>query len=94
MGDVVSANLAAAAADVSGAFNIGTGRQTTVLELAEALGEIAGREFEPELAPERPGEVRHIALDYTRARELLGWEPKVGLREGLELTLDSVRSPA
>jgi UDP-glucose 4-epimerase len=46
------------------------------------------------MAPERPGEVRHIALDYTRAREELGYEPKVDLREGLELTLQSVRAQA
>jgi UDP-glucose 4-epimerase len=94
VGDVVAANLAAAASEASGPFNIGTGRQTTVLDIVEALSQIGGREFEAELAPERPGEVRHIALDYTRAREELGWEPKVELREGLALTLQSVSSPA
>ena len=46
------------------------------------------------MAPDRPGEVQHIALDYTRAREELGYEPKVGLDEGLEITLQSVRSSA
>jgi UDP-glucose 4-epimerase len=78
----------------NGAFNIGTGRQTTVLAIVEALGQIGGRDFEAELAPERPGEVRHIALDYTRAREELGYEPKVDLRDGLERTLRSVSSSA
>ena len=92
VGDVVAANLAAAESDATGPFNIGTGRQTSVLDLVEALGAIAGRAFEPELAPERPGEVRHIALDYTRAREQLGYEPQVGLRDGLERTLQSVSS--
>jgi UDP-glucose 4-epimerase len=91
VGDVVAANLAAAESEATGPFNIGTGRQTTVLDIVEALGEIAGRDFEAELAPERPGEVRHIALDYTRAREELGYEPKVDLREGLALTLRSVQ---
>jgi UDP-glucose 4-epimerase len=90
--DVVAANLAAAESEATGPFNIGTGRQTTVLDIVEALGQIAGRDFEAELAPERPGEVRHIALDYTRAREELGYEPKVDLREGLELTLQSVQA--
>jgi UDP-glucose 4-epimerase len=93
VGDVVAANLAAAESEATGPFNIGTGRQTTVLDIIEALGEIAGRDFEAEFAPERPGEVRHIALDYTRAREQLGYEPKVGLREGLERTLQSVSPP-
>jgi UDP-glucose 4-epimerase len=91
--DVVAANLAAAESQATGPFNIGTGRQTSVLDIVEALGAIAGRDFEAELAPERPGEVRHIALDYTRAREQLGYEPKVDLREGLEQTLQSVSSP-
>jgi UDP-glucose 4-epimerase len=94
VGDVVAANLAAAESQATGAFNIGTGRQTSVLDIVEALGEIAGRDFQAELAPERPGEVRHIALDYTRAREQLGYEPKVGLRDGLERTLQSVSSSA
>jgi UDP-glucose 4-epimerase len=91
VGDVVAANLAAAEADGAGPYNIGTGRETTVLELVETLAEIGGRPFEPEHAPERPGEVRRIAIDPARAREELGWEPRVGLREGLERTLDSLR---
>jgi UDP-glucose 4-epimerase len=91
VGDVVAANLAAAASNATGPFNIGTGRATSVLDLVEALAEIGGRDFEAELAPERPGEVRHIALDYSRAREELGFEPKVDLRQGLEITLQSVQ---
>ena len=94
VGDVVDANLAAAESDATGAFNIGTAREVSVLDVVEALGQIAGRGFEPEFAPERPGEVRHIALDYTRAREELGYEPKVDLREGLERTLQSVSASA
>jgi UDP-glucose 4-epimerase len=92
VGDVVAANLVAAESDASGAFNIGTGRESSVLDLVEALAQISGGEFQAELAPERPGEVRHIAIDYTRAREELGWEPKVGLGEGLKRTLESVSS--
>jgi UDP-glucose 4-epimerase len=92
VGDVVAANLTAAESDASGAFNIGTGREASVVDLVEALAKIAGGEFEAEFAPERPGEVRHIALDYTRAREELGWEPQVDLDAGLRRTLDSVKS--
>ncbi|HYZ28445.1 MAG TPA: SDR family NAD(P)-dependent oxidoreductase [Thermoleophilaceae bacterium] len=94
VGDVVAANLAAAVSGATGPFNIGTGRETSVLDLVAALGKIAGRDFEPEFAPERPGEVQHIALDYTRAREELGYEPKVWLNEGLERTLRSISSSA
>jgi UDP-glucose 4-epimerase len=93
VGDVVAANLAAAAPGVDGAgpYNVGTGRETSVLELVEILREISGREFEPVFEPERPGEVQRIAIDPSRARAELGWEPHVELREGLQLTLDSLR---
>jgi len=89
--DVVAANLAAAESDASGPFNIGTGVETTVLQLVEALAPHATAPFEPDHRPERPGEVRRIALDCTRAREILGWEAQVGLEDGLTQTLESVR---
>ena len=89
--DVVTANLAAAESDASGPFNIGTGVETTVLQLVEALAPHATAPFEPDHRPERPGEVRRIALDCTRAREVLGWEARVGLEDGITQTLESVR---
>jgi UDP-glucose 4-epimerase len=92
VGDVVAANIAAAESTATGAFNIGTGKQTSVLDIVEALGKHADGGFEADMAPERPGEVQHIALDYTRAREELGFEPKVALDEGLDITLQSVRA--
>lgn len=88
--DVVSANLIAAGSDATGPFNIGTGRETTVLDLVEVLAPHAQASFEPDHHPERTGEVRRIALDATRAREELGWESRVGLAEGIEQTLASV----
>jgi UDP-glucose 4-epimerase len=89
--DIVQANLLAAESDVSGAYNIGLGRQITVLDLVDALAPLAPNGFEPEHKPERPGEVRHIALDSSRARAELGWEARVGLEEGLAQTLESLR---
>ena len=89
--DVVQANLAAAQSTATGELNIGQGVETSVLDLVEALAELAGRPFEPDFGPARPGEVRHISLDASRAREALGWEPRVSLREGLERTLASLR---
>jgi UDP-glucose 4-epimerase len=92
VGDVVSANLAAAGSDAGGSFNIGLGVQSTVLDIVEILSRLGGRgDFAPEHAPDRPGEVMHIALDATRAREELGWEPRVQLAEGLERTLASIK---
>jgi UDP-glucose 4-epimerase len=89
VGDVVDANLRAAESAATGAFNVGRGVQTSVLDIVEALA--AHREgFAADHAPERPGEVQHIALDSTRARRELGWEARMGLGEGLERTLASL----
>jgi UDP-glucose 4-epimerase len=90
VGDVVAAALAAAGAEASGPINIGTGRETDVLELARLLGELEGIEFEPELAPARTGEVQRIAIDPGRAERELGWKAQTGLEDGLRLTLDSI----
>jgi UDP-glucose 4-epimerase len=91
VGDVVAAALAAAESEASGAINIGTGIETDVLELVTRLRELAGREdFEPELAPQRAGEVQRIALDPGLAERELGWRARTGLDEGLRLTLDAM----
>jgi UDP-glucose 4-epimerase len=89
--DVVDANLRAAESDATGPINIGLGQEKSVLDIVEVLNQHAPNGFEPEHAPERPGEVQHIALDPSRAREALGWEAKVELDEGLKRTLDSLR---
>jgi UDP-glucose 4-epimerase len=90
--DVVRANLAAAETHATGAFNVGLGVQTSVVQLVDALREISDANgFEPEFAPPRLGEVQHIAIDPSRSRGELGWEPQITLRDGLERTLASLR---
>jgi UDP-glucose 4-epimerase len=89
--DVVDANMRAAESEVTGPINIGLGQQKSVLDIAEVLNALSDNGFQPEHAPERPGEIQHIALDPSRAREELGWEAKVELEEGLKRTLDSLR---
>jgi UDP-glucose 4-epimerase len=85
VGDVVRANLLAADSDVGGPINVGQGRETSVLDLLDALREASGERTlpAPEFASERPGEVRRSCLDVTRAREELVWEAQVDLAEGL-----------
>jgi UDP-glucose 4-epimerase len=91
VGDVVAAALTAAGSEVSGPVNLGTGIETNVLELAEALGRLGAAEnFEPEFAPARTGEVQRITLDAARAERELGWRPETDLDDGLRLTLDSI----
>jgi UDP-glucose 4-epimerase len=89
VGDVVAAALAAAASEAEGSFNVGTGVETSVLALVENLRDLGEREFEPEFAPERPGEVQRIALDFGHAASELGWRPETELGDGLARTLDS-----
>jgi UDP-glucose 4-epimerase len=91
VGDVVEANLRAAESQTTGPVNIGRGAEISVLDIVEALRPQTTGAFEPEHAPERPGEVRRIALDCSRARRELGWEAGTGLEEGLERTLASLR---
>jgi UDP-glucose 4-epimerase len=87
VGDVVRANLAALDAAVSGAFNVGTGIETSVNQLYGALAAIAGVSRAPEYAPARPGEQRRSVISAARAAKELGWRPAVSLRDGLAQTL-------
>ncbi len=89
VGDAVGAMLLAAAPGEPGTLNVGTGTETSVLELGRRLAELRGARFDPVHAPARAGEVRRSALDPGRAFETLGWRPEVSLEEGLRLTLDA-----
>ena len=79
------------ASDVTGAFNVGRGVETSVLDIVEALAAQSGNGFEADHAPARTGEVQHIALDPSRTKAELGWEAQVDLDQGLATTLDSLR---
>jgi UDP-glucose 4-epimerase len=91
VGDVVEANLRAAGSDATGAFNVGRGVQTSVLDIVDALAAHSSNGFEADHVPARSGEVQHIALDPSRTRAELGWEAQVDLDQGLARTLDSLR---
>ena len=72
--------------DVAGqVFNVGSGRNYTVLEIAQKLGQILGN---PSIAADvtgkyRVGDIRHCFADITLARDLLGYEPQVDFDDGL-----------
>lgn len=84
--------LAAVGPEALGPYNVGTGRETTVLELIEGLSRIGGRgDFVPRMEPARPGEVQRIALECGRADAELGWRSGTPLGDGLEITLNAVR---
>jgi UDP-glucose 4-epimerase len=94
VGDVVRGQLAAADNRTSnGAFNIGTGRETSVLDLLEILQQQGGRDdFAPQFAEARLGEIERSCLDVTRARTELGWQAETGLAEGMSATLEATRA--
>jgi UDP-glucose 4-epimerase len=95
VGDVVEANLLAAASDRSGSLNVGTGVETSVLALVAALDGLgAGAPLSPVHAEERAGEVRRSCLDPSRIHEALGWEARTPLDEGLRRTLEHVATAA
>jgi UDP-glucose 4-epimerase len=81
--DAVNAYLAAADRGRPGTWNIGTGVEVSVLELARIIGTVSGRPVDPEFAPARPGELRRGALASERARRDLGWVPTVPLADGI-----------
>jgi UDP-glucose 4-epimerase len=86
VGDVARANVAALGAKASDAFNIGTGVETSVNQLYQALASAAGVKTPPSYAPARPGEQRRSVISPARAGQVLGWRPEVTLDDGLERT--------
>ncbi|HZS04861.1 MAG TPA: SDR family oxidoreductase [Blastocatellia bacterium] len=87
--NVVDANLRAAEVpDVGGqVINVAIGERITLNQLLAELQEIIGTNLRPNFAETRAGDVRHSLADITTARKLLGYEPLVGLAEGLQQTV-------
>lgn len=69
-------------------FNMGEGRQTSLLQLLNSLSNLLGRSVSPNFQPARSGDVRESLADITQARKILGFEPQVSLEEGLSQTID------
>jgi UDP-glucose 4-epimerase len=97
VGDVAKAALVASESEAHGAYNVGRGEETSVLELTEwlrrlgrELGVLGGSSFEPSFAPTRQGEVRRNSLDPAKARSELGFEADTALDDGLRRTLRSL----
>ena len=91
VGDIVAANLLALGSTVTGALNIGTGRETAIADLVRTLCSLAGWTGEPAREPLPAGEVARSALDNSGAADRLGWRPAVSLDDGLARTLESFR---
>ena len=92
--DAVAAFLAAADRGRPGTWNIGTGREVSVLELASVIGSAAGRPAEPVFAPARPGELLRSALAIRRVERDLGWRPVTPLAAGVRRVLQWIEAGA
>jgi UDP-glucose 4-epimerase len=87
VGDVARATLQALGQD-AGVFNVGTGKETSVLELYELCRRVAGSDMAATHAPARLGELQRSVLDPSRAAEVLGFMAFVDLEDGLQATWD------
>ncbi|MCX6090962.1 MAG: NAD-dependent epimerase/dehydratase family protein [Candidatus Atribacteria bacterium] len=83
--DIAEASLLALRAP-SGIYNLGTGKETSVLQLLETLQKISQRNVAVQFDPERKGEINRIALSTEKVRRTMGWIPHVSLEEGMERT--------
>jgi len=87
--NVVAANLATLERELEPGvvINVGAGERISIRTLFDAMAQILGRQLPPRHVPPRQGDVRHSLASLERARALLGYEPRIGWREGLERTL-------
>ncbi len=88
--DVVEANLRAVRGPSGVVANLGWGREVADIAIFRAVAAATGYERPPTFAPARPGEVSRICLDASLARAAWGWEPVVGLEEGVRRVVEHV----
>jgi len=85
--DIVAANILAMEKNEAnyGAFNVGTGKATTILDIAKVLAGLYGKKIEPVIEQAyRAGDIRHCVADISRAKKILGYAPKVSFEDGMK----------
>ena len=87
---VIAANIMAAESKLTGAFNIGLGKSTTINQLVEMINEIIGKDVKPVYEKERPGDIKYSLADISKAKAL-GYDPKADFKEELTETVDWFR---
>ena len=86
--DVAQANVLTLAPSLSGLFNIGTGKETTVNELFSNIAQMAGNKASPQYAPVRKGELQRSVIDPGKFQKNTGWRPEMPLNAGLGHTYE------
>lgn len=89
--DVANANVLAMAARLDGAYNVGTGIETSTNVIARTVADAAGYDGPIEHAQARPGDVSRIALDASAFEEKTGWTPAMALEDGIRATVEHLR---
>ena len=87
VGDVVEAFYKAIVGNVTGVFNIASGKPVRIIDLARMIGEIVGGKVKIKHAPPRRGDIRHSYASIEKARKELKWEPRRRLKEELRKML-------
>ena len=86
--DVVSANIKSLTKGNNEVINIGTNKTTSVTKLATELSKIIGYKNKPVFKPKRNGELFKSFLNISKAKKILGWQPKVDIVKGLKNTVE------
>lgn len=84
---VVAANIMAAESELTGAFNIGLGKSTTINQLVEIINDVLGKNIIPSYENERPGDIKHSVADISKAKSF-GYDPKADFKEELTETVE------
>ena len=87
VGDVALANLGALHYTENAIFNIGTAIESDVNELFSHLNRLTGGSMQEHHGPPKSGEQRRSVISYEKAKQEMGWEPQIGLKEGLKKTV-------
>ena len=90
--DVTAANVLALETTGTGAFNIGTSIETSVNSIFELVNKNFGTDWKQVHGPARAGEQTTSSLSYQKAKQVLKWEPKIKLAEGIKKTVEWFKS--
>jgi len=86
--DVVTALSKAKEVNYQGEINIGCAKEISVLDIVAAIKNSLGSDFSPQHVPAKPGEQRRSCLSYALANQILAWEPKIDINEGVKRTIE------
>ena len=91
--DVVEASILAAESEkaTGQTFNVGTGKATTINQLANTMIKIVGKNLKPTHTKPRKGDIKHSVADITKIQKTLGYKPKTTLTQGLKKTINMVK---